>query len=91
MQVVADCMASLGELPSAAQESEQQATEIYGSTRMLLAVLSEEELREVCSGWDCDMHEILSPVRAMRPGNGGPGVDEDVLWDHVRDLSLLIG
>lgn len=90
-EVVTDCTATLGELPSVAQEAEQQTTEIYGSTRMLLAVLSKEELRKVCSGWQCDMHEILRPVRAVRPSNGGAGVDEDVLWDHVRDLSLVIG
>ena len=89
-QVVDDCCAVLGPLSPSASEAEQHATEIYGSTRMLLAVLSREELQRVCSGWRCDMYRILEPVRAVRPVNGGSGVDEDVLWDHVRDLSLLI-
>ena len=64
--------------------------EIYGSTRMLLAALPPGDLPAVCSGWQCDMQEVLQPVRAVRPSNGGRGADEDVLWDHVRDLNLLL-
>ena len=93
-QVVEDCEAVLhrvlGPLPSSGEVAEQMAAEIYGSTRMLLAALTREQLRAVCSGWRCDMHALLQPVGAARPCNGGGGADEDVLWDHVRDLNLVL-
>lgn len=80
----------LGLLPPSGELAEQMAVEIYGSTRMLLAALTHEQLRAVCSGWRCDMHALLQPVRAARPCNGGGGAVEDILWDHVRDLNLVL-
>lgn len=33
---------------------------------------------QVCSGCNCNMWEVLAPVRALRPVNGGIGFDADV-------------
>lgn len=41
-------------------------------------------------GWRCDMWEVLAPVRAVRPLNGGPGFDRDLVLD-LRTLNFEIG
>ena len=52
---------------------------------MLLAGLSVAQLAEVASGWRCNFYDVLEPVRAVRPVNGGCGYDEDL----IQDLRLL--
>ena len=64
--------------------------EVYGSTRMLLACLPRQELDSVCSGCGCDMWEVLAPMRAARPVNGGPGCDMELALD-LQMLFLEIG
>lgn len=91
-QVVDDCRRVLGPMPEHVEATETLVLELYGSTRLMLSVLSREQLQTVCSGWNCDMYDILQPVRATRPSiSGGSGADEDVVWDHVRDLNLVLG
>lgn len=46
--------------------------------------------RQVCSGWDCDMWAVLRPLRDVRPANGGPGVDEDLVLE-LRQLYFDLG
>lgn len=65
-------------------------TEIYGSTRMLLACLPPDELEAVCCGWNCDMRDVLQPLVAVRPVNGGPGCDVELALD-LQMLYLEIG
>ncbi len=36
---------------------------------------------QVCSGWHCDMEEVLAPVRNARPSNGGSGCDVDLILE----------
>lgn len=64
--------------------------ELYGCSRMLLAVLSREQLQEVCSSWRCDMWDLLEPLRAVRPINGGPGFDEELVLE-LRTLNFELG
>ena len=53
--------------------------ELYGTTRMMLAVLGKEELARVVSGLACDLFDVLEPVRSVRPIHGGAAHDIDVL------------
>ena len=101
--------------------------ELYGCSRMLLAVLSREQLQEVrvlpacllavaavlgrrvalarpvpgadvasaaslqvCGSWRCDMWDLLAPLRAVRPANGGPGFDEELVLE-LRTLNFELG
>ena len=41
----------------------------------------------MCSGWNCNMWDILAPLRAVRPSNGGCGFDE-VLAYELRTLNF---
>lgn len=82
------CAALDAALPPVPPDQLQQyllTTELYGTCRMLLAGLSEAALAEVASGWRCDFHAVLDPVRAARPVNGGAGYDEELL----QSLRLL--
>lgn len=88
--VTADIMATLGvPPPGPALEAYELAHELYGSCRMLLAVLERDQLAEVCSGWRCDLWDVLAPLRAVRPVNGGPGYDEDLVL-ALRSLNFEI-
>ncbi len=80
-EVLAEYDRVMGPLPAAQQRAWEVTTEIYGSTRMLLAVLPPQELAAVCSGWRCDMWQVLAPLRAVRPVNGGSGADEELAID----------
>lgn len=40
---------------------------------------------QVCSGWKCDMWEVLRPLRDVRLRFGGPGYDESLAWE-LRQL-----
>lgn len=62
-----------------ALEAYLMTSEIYGSSRMLLATLNEDQLAEVCGGWRCDMWEVLQPLRSVRPVNGGKGYDQELV------------
>lgn len=79
----------LGPVPAGSQEAYSLAHELYGTTRMLLAVLDPGQLAEVCQGWQCDMWDVLTPVRAVRPVNGGPGYDKELVLD-LRTLNFEI-
>jgi hypothetical protein len=63
--------------------------ELWGSTRMLLALLPPELLPRVASGWRKELDEVLAPLRAARPVNGGAGADEAALT-IVRGLNFLL-
>ena len=71
---------------SADQQRDYEAVlELYGTTRMMLAVLGKDELAQVVSGLACDFFAVLEPVRAVRPVHGGAGHDLNVL----NDLRML--
>ena len=55
-------------------------------SRILMSAFSVQ----VCCGWQCDLFEVLGPVRAARPANGGSGCDADVLSD-LRALNWMLG
>ncbi|KAK9792062.1 hypothetical protein WJX73_001677 [Symbiochloris irregularis] len=67
------------------QEQYDAVTQLYGTPRMLLAVLSRQLLQRVCGGLGVDMWDVLQPLRQARPINGGSAVDPDL----VMDLRLL--
>ena len=54
-----------------------------------MAVLSRELLAETCQGRDCDMWEVLAPLRALRPVNGGPGYNTDEIM-KLRTLHFQL-
>jgi hypothetical protein len=87
--VSADVEATLPPPPPAAADAYDLALELYGNSRMLLAALGREALGEVCSGWRCNMWEVLAPLRAARPANGGSGLDQ-VLVEDLRALNFEI-
>lgn len=78
-EVLADLSETLGPPVGDATESYSLTHELYGSSRMLLAVLDRDQLEEVCQGWRCDMWSVLEPLRAVRPCCGGRGYDHDLL------------
>jgi hypothetical protein len=77
--VLQDLARTLGRPPAASEKAYSLTHELYGSSRMLMAVLDEDQLREVCQGWRCNMWDVLAPLRTVRPVNGGPGYDEEMV------------
>ncbi len=47
-------------------------------------------LWQVCLGWNCDMWDVLKPVRDVRLRYGGPGFNEELLWE-LRQLYFDLG
>ncbi|KAL0053886.1 hypothetical protein WJX82_000636 [Trebouxia sp. C0006] len=86
----ADMQRQLSPLPAEAVHPYALTQELYGSPRMLLAMLPPEHLHKACSGWNCDMWDVLKPVRDVRPRYGGPGLDEELLWE-LRQLYFDLG
>jgi hypothetical protein len=82
-----DAAMTLGPPPAASMDAYELTSELYGSTRMLLATLDREQLKKVCSGWRCDPWEFLEPLRNVRPSNGGPGYDEELVME-LRTLNF---
>ena len=41
----------------------------------------------MCSGWNCNMWDVLAPLRAARPCNGGSGFDEALAYS-LRTLNF---
>ena len=71
-------------------------SELYGSARMLLSCVEDEELREaVIGGFKCDMTEVLKPASDVRPSKGGIGWSEEaIVWLRTSssvDLAPLSG
>ncbi|KAI3429568.1 hypothetical protein D9Q98_005655 [Chlorella vulgaris] len=85
-----DVQRVLGAVPAESREAYSLAHELYGNARMLLAVLNREQLQDVCLGWRCEMWDLLAPVRAARPVNGGSGIDRELVLE-LRTLNFEIG
>jgi hypothetical protein len=127
--VLANLSTALGPVPEDQADTYSFTTEVYGSTRMVLACLTKAKLAkvyavlrcashlnvvrtptwtdehvpcrksdlhaslsmtvtsQVCSGWRCDMHEVLAPLRAVRPSSNGVGFNEDVVL-QLRALNF---
>ena len=85
LQVVEALHALVPRLNSDQLHDYEAVTELYGSSRMLLAVLEREQLARVISGLHCDFYDVLEPVRAVRPSSGGAGFDFDI----INELRLL--
>ena len=88
--VIRDVRAVVGPVPGDLRPVYCLAAEVYGSSRMLLAVLNRDQLGEVCGGWRCDFYDVLAPLRAVRPVNGGPGYDEELVFE-LRELQFELG
>lgn len=82
-----DAAMTLGPPPPEAMDAYELTSELYGTTRMLLATLPREKLEMVCSGWRCDPWEFLEPVRNVRAANGGPGYDLELI-ENLRTLNF---
>jgi hypothetical protein len=58
-------------------------SEIYGAARMLLACVNDRDVFDAVIGGrgGCDFGDVLSPMRDVRPMNGGKGWSEEaLLW-----------
>lgn len=88
--VIRDVRAVVGPVPPHLKHVYCLTAELYGSSRMLLAVLNPDQLAEVCQGWRCDFYNVLAPLRAVRPVNGGPGYDEELVLE-LRTLQFELG
>ena len=66
------------------------ASEVYGSARMLMACVEDKEVLDaVVGGFNCDFSEdVLAPIRAVRPLNGGKGYSDDVI-NTLRTTSVV--
>ena len=66
------------------------ASEVYGSSRMLMACVEDKEVLDaVVGGFNCDFSEdVLAPIRAVRPLNGGKGYSDDVI-NTLRTTSVV--
>ena len=89
-QVVAELQQVLGPVPESDQEAYEATAEIYGTCRMLLAPLDRELLSKVVTGVGGEFWELLEPLRLVRPINGGPGYDLDLLQE-LRGLNFELG
>eukprot|EP00882_Tetradesmus_deserticola_P031870 GHRQ01036048.1.p1 GENE.GHRQ01036048.1~~GHRQ01036048.1.p1 ORF type:complete len:147 (+),score=78.92 GHRQ01036048.1:141-581(+) len=75
-------------VPDEQVEARQITYETYSTFRMQLAALPEPLLQQVCgSVRACTLQELLQPLRAIRPVNGGPGWDMDVVM-QLRTLNF---
>lgn len=83
-------MHHLGPVPDAHAAAYQMTAEIYGTSRMLLAVLERDLLYQVVCDFQTDFHALLQPVRQVRPVQGGPGYSESLLTD-LRCLNFELG
>jgi len=84
-EVLADMQVVLGPVPGDEMEAYSLTHELYGTPRMLMAVLPEELLTQVCCGLNTDLWALLAPLRALRPVNGGPGFDTE----EIMKLRML--
>ena len=82
-----DAAMTLGPPPAEAMDAYELTSELYGTTRMLLATLPRERLEKVCSGWRCDPWDFLEPLRNVRVANGGPGYDLELI-ENLRTLNF---
>ncbi|KAH7620700.1 hypothetical protein NADE_003313 [Nannochloris sp. 'desiccata'] len=89
IDVTNDIYETLGPPPEESFGVYDLTHELYGSSRMLLATLGKDQLEEVCQGWRCDMWEVLTPLREIRPVNGGRGYEEELVM-QLRQLNYEI-
>ena len=87
--VIQDMIATLGPVAPEQQTAYDAAHEIYSTCRMLLAVLDRDLLARVVSGCECDMWQVLEPLRRVRPSNGGTGWDPDLVQE-LRGLNFQL-
>jgi hypothetical protein len=79
-EVVAEAETALGPIPVEDHADFLATRELYGSPRMLLAMLSREELPSVAMGrGGTDLWALLQPLRDARPVNGGAGFSDAAL------------
>ena len=65
-------------------------SEVYSSARMLMACVEDKEVLDaVIGGFKCDFSEdVLAPIRAVRPCNGGKGYSDEII-DSLRTSSVV--
>jgi hypothetical protein len=79
-EVAAEAQTALGALPPGEMAAYSATMELYGSSRMLLATLSPQQLPTfACAAGGVDLWAALQPLRDARPSNGGCGFSEQAL------------
>ncbi|KAF6258087.1 hypothetical protein COO60DRAFT_1460861 [Scenedesmus sp. NREL 46B-D3] len=87
-EVLQDVQDVLPPVPDDQAEARQITHEIYSTFRMQLAALPEPLLQQVCgSVKGCTLQELVQPLRAIRPVNGGQGWDMAVVM-QLRTLNF---
>lgn len=88
MQVMQDVQDVLPPVPDDQAEAHRTTYEIYSTFRMQLAALPDQLLQQVCGAVKgCSLQELLQPLHDIRPVNGGPGWDADVVM-QLRTLNF---
>jgi hypothetical protein len=93
-EVLQDLDSHLPPVPEDQDEERQLAFEFFSAQRTQLAALPREMLDRVCGcvrGCESgeSMWDVLAPVRAVRPVNGGNGWDEEVVV-ALRGLDMYL-
>lgn len=88
-EVLDDMTNVLGPVPQFLEPAVESIEEIYACSRMLLATLPQELLSQVCSGYKCNMYEVLEPYRRLRASRGGP-IYSDEFIEQIRELNFDI-
>jgi hypothetical protein len=87
-EVLQDLEDHLPALPEEEEVQRQGVFETYSSHRMQLAALPQPLLQQVCGAVKgVDLEEVLQPLRDIRPMNGGPGWNEDMVM-QLRALNF---
>lgn len=60
VQLLEDLIEVLGPLSQQQRLAYNNVTEVYSTSRMLLAVLPPDLLPKICSSWNCDLSEVRS-------------------------------
>lgn len=88
-EALTETLAGMRELPEGEAATYAAVREVYGSARMLLAVLPPEELARVASGLGgSDFYAQLAPLRALRFLHGGPGFSSAAI-DELRQRDWI--
>jgi hypothetical protein len=87
-EVLQDLEDHLPALPEEEEVQRQGVFETYSSHRMQLAALPGPLLQQVCGAVKgVDLDKVLQPLRDVRPMNGGPGWNDDMVM-QLRALNF---
>ena len=87
-EALTETLAGMAELPEVEAATFAAVREVYGSARMLLAVLPPEQLARIACGLGSDFYAQLAPLRELRFLRGGPGFTSAAI-DELRQRDWI--